>query len=73
MRERIGRLLSQAKSLDRANQIRNYVESARIFATGSELPLADFESWAAWARQQADHIDPLKNGTIERAIRDQTA
>ncbi|WLB87856.1 hypothetical protein [Bradyrhizobium japonicum] len=29
-RQRIGRLLSQAKAFDRANQIRTYVESARL-------------------------------------------
>ena len=67
-RERIGRLLSQAKELDQANQIRVYVET--ILSRIAELPLAwaDFERWAEWARREADRIDPVKNGTITRAI-----
>jgi hypothetical protein len=67
-RERIARLLSQAKALNSANQIRTYVESARLRA--AEMPIAqtDFDRWAIWARQEADRIDPVKNGTIARAI-----
>jgi hypothetical protein len=67
-RERIGRLLSQAKALDRANQIRTYVESARLRAPEIPIAQADFDKWAMWARQEADRIDPVKNGTIARAI-----
>jgi hypothetical protein len=67
-RERIACLLSQAKALDSANQIRTYVESVRLRA--AEMPIAqtDFDRWAIWARQEADRIDPVKNGTIARAI-----
>jgi hypothetical protein len=69
-RERIGRLLAQARALERANQIRDYVESALLRA--AELPIAqgDFDKWAMWARQEADRIDPVKNGTIVRAIKE---
>jgi hypothetical protein len=67
-RERIGRLLSQAKALDRANQIRAYVESARLRAAKIPIMQADFEKWATWAQHEADRIDPLKNGTIAQAI-----
>jgi hypothetical protein len=28
----------------------------------------DVARWAAWARQEADRIDPVKNGTIAGAI-----
>jgi len=67
-RERIGRLLSQAKALDRANQIRAYVESALLRAAEMPIEQANFKKWAMWARQEADRIDPVKNGTIARAI-----
>jgi hypothetical protein len=29
---------------------------------------ADFDRWAEWARQEADRIDPVKNGTIMQAV-----
>jgi hypothetical protein len=29
---------------------------------------ADFDRWAMWARQEADCLDPVKNGTIAQAI-----
>jgi hypothetical protein len=69
-RERIGRLLSQAKALDRASQIRAYVESALLRAAEMRIEHADFEKWATWARQEADRIDPVKNGTIARAVKE---
>ena len=69
-RERIGRLLSpKAKGAQTAqNQIRTYVESAR--SRVNQLPMleSDFDKWALWALQEADRIDPLKNGTIAQAI-----
>jgi hypothetical protein len=67
-RERIARLLSQAKALNRATQIRTYVESVRLRTT--EMPVAqnDFEKWAYWAQSEADRIDPVTNGTIAQAI-----
>jgi hypothetical protein len=69
-KEQVGRLLRQAKALDRANQIRAYVESARLQAAKTHIAPSDFDRWATWARQQADRIDPLKNGIIMRAIKD---
>lgn len=69
-RERIGQLLSQAKALERANQIRTYVESALLRATEMPVAQADFDRWAMWARQEADRIDPVKNGTIAQAIKE---
>ncbi|MCP3404061.1 hypothetical protein [Bradyrhizobium sp. CCGB01] len=67
-RERIRRLLSQAKALDRANQIRAYVESARLGLGEMTITQEEFENWANWAQQEADRIDPLKNGTIKQGI-----
>ena len=69
-RERIRRLLSQAKALDHANQIRAYVESARLQFSDILMAQAEFEKWASWAQQEADRIDPFKNGTIVHAIRE---
>lgn len=67
-RERIGRLLSQAKALNRASQIRTYVESVRLRAAEMPITQNDFEKWATWAQNEADRIDPVKNGTIAQAI-----
>lgn len=63
--ERIAGLLSQAKALDRANQIRAYVDA--VLTRSAELS-GDMTAWAGWARQEADRIDPVKNGTIAKAI-----
>lgn len=67
-RQRIGRLLSQAKAFDRANQIRTYVESARLRVAETATGQSEFEKWANWAQREADRIDPVKNGTIAAAI-----
>jgi hypothetical protein len=67
-RERIGRLLSQAKALNRASLIRSYVESVRLRAAEMPITQTDFDKWATWAEQEADRIDPVKNGTIAKAI-----
>jgi hypothetical protein len=67
-RERVGRLLSQAKALNRADQIRTYVEAARSRVNQMPIVQSDFDKWALWALQEADQIDPLKNGTIAQAI-----
>lgn len=68
-RERISQLLAQAEALARANQIRSYVESVAMQAAATEIASADLDEWAMWARQEADRIDPVKNGTIAQAIR----
>jgi len=68
-RERIARLLAQAKALDRANQIRSYVDAALLLLKDAATPPADLEQWALWARQEADRIDPVKNGVVGEAIR----
>lgn len=67
-RERMGRLLTQAKALDRANQILTYVEAASLRITELPVEKADFDRWAEWAMREADRIDPVRNGTIEEAV-----
>jgi hypothetical protein len=69
-RERIGRLLSQAKALNRASQIRIYVESVRLRTAEMPITQNEFEKWATWAQNEADRIDPVKNGTIAHAIKE---
>lgn len=69
-RERIGRLLSQAKALHRANQIRTYVDSALSRAAEMPIEATDLDKWATWARREADRIDPVKNGTIAQAVKE---
>jgi hypothetical protein len=69
VKERVGHLLAQAKALDRANQIRTYVESALSRVEETSVARDDFDRWAVWARQEADRIDPVKNGMIAEAVR----
>jgi hypothetical protein len=40
----------------------------------AEMPMTqnDFEKWATWAQNEADRIDPVKNGTIAPAIEEQS-
>jgi hypothetical protein len=54
----------------RANQLRVYVESALLRTAEMPITQSDFDKWAMWARQEADRIDPVKNGTIARAIKE---
>jgi hypothetical protein len=69
-RERIGRLLSQANALDRANQIRAYVEAALLRAAEMPIAQADINKWVMWAREEANGIDPVENGTVTQAIKE---
>jgi hypothetical protein len=62
-------LLGQAKALDRANQIRANVDAALLRVKETAIAPADLEQWALWARQEADRIDPVKNGVVGEAIR----
>jgi hypothetical protein len=67
-RERIARLLYQAKALNRANQIRAYVDTVLLRAAEIRISQAEIDEWAIWARQEADSIDPVKNGAIETLV-----
>jgi hypothetical protein len=71
-RERIERLLDQAKALERAKQIRAYVDAVELRAAEMSIEHADFDNWAMWARQEADRIDPVRNGAIAGAIKEES-
>lgn len=66
----IDQLLGQANSFRQANEIRSYVEVARKANSTSGNPLCEqeFESWAEWALEQADRIDPVKSGQFKLCI-----
>lgn len=68
-KERIDRLFAQAKALERADYVRTYVKSALARADELSIERADLERWAAWARAEADRIDPIKNGLIAEAVK----
>jgi hypothetical protein len=59
--ERIHRLLSEAKALREAEDIRAYVASVMKSNEGSAAPVSDQElrTWADWALAQANRIDPV--------------
>jgi hypothetical protein len=63
---RIGRLLSQAKALREAQEIRAYVAAVRARQSTLDDPLgeAKFEDWADWALSQADRLDPVLSGSF---------
>lgn len=65
-RERVERLLGEAASLARAREIRRYVEKVRDTnaASADPLPPDRIDAWSAWALQQADRIDPVRNGAF---------
>ncbi|MQA65209.1 MAG: hypothetical protein GEU76_04800 [Alphaproteobacteria bacterium] len=67
-RERIQRLLREARALELAERIRAYVRSASARIAELSIKPDDFRRWADWARQEADRIDPVRNGTIRQAI-----
>lgn len=60
---RVDRLLSEAKALREAEQIRAYVASVRKLNEVSVDPVAEDElrNWAHWALEQADRIDPVRS------------
>jgi hypothetical protein len=66
-KERIDRLLAQASALHQANTIRIYVNS--VLGRSAEIPIqADqLSQWAAWARSEADRIDPIPSGIVIEA------
>jgi hypothetical protein len=43
-------------------EIRAYVEATLLRAAEMAAARAELDSWAAWARQEADRIEPVKNG-----------
>ena len=72
-RERVDRLLGEAASLARAQEIRRYVEAVRqanVLNT-DPVPPAEMDAWSAWALAQADRIDPVKSGAFRKSYRDE--
>ncbi len=65
-RENRMKLLREVKALHQANQIRAYVQA--VLGRAAEIPSSlALDKWATWANEQADKIDPIKNGSIMRA------
>lgn len=60
---RVDRLLSEAKALREAEEIRAYVASVRKLNDNSVDPVPEDElrNWALWALEQADRIDPVRS------------
>jgi len=60
---RVDRLLSEAKALREAQEIRAYVASVKALNETSQEPIpeTDIASWATWALEQADRIDPIRS------------
>jgi hypothetical protein len=67
-KERIDQLLAQAAGLHQAETIRTYVRAARDLMATSQIPAGDIERWASWALNEADRIDPIKNGILSEVI-----
>ncbi|HUR35948.1 MAG TPA: hypothetical protein VM032_19230 [Vicinamibacterales bacterium] len=64
---RVDDLLSQARALEQAQQIRAYVESVRRLNATAPDPMSseDLADWSGWALAQADRIDPVISGTFK--------
>lgn len=60
---RVDRLLSEAKALREAEEIRAYVASVRKLNENDKDPVSEAElrDWAQWALEQADRIDPVRS------------
>lgn len=60
---RLDRLLSEAKALREAEEIRAYVASVRKLNENAvdPVPEDDLRIWALWALEQADRIDPVRS------------
>lgn len=60
---RVDRLLSEAKALREAEEIRAYVASVRKLNENSMDPVSvdELTNWALWAMEQADRIDPVRS------------
>lgn len=65
---RIDRLLGEAAALRQAQDIRQYVASVRDLVSAELLqhPKSAMDEWAKQALEQADRIDPVKNGSFLR-------
>lgn len=64
---RIDRLISEAKALRQAEDIRAYVASVQKFHENSMGTVSEDElkNWAQWALEQADRIDPVRSSFLK--------
>ncbi|MEE1656738.1 hypothetical protein VB618_11060 [Microvirga sp. CF3062] len=69
---RIDRLLGEAAALKQANDIRTYVSAVEKANASSPDPLsaAKLGTWAKWARDQADRLDPIATGRFRKGVED---
>lgn len=67
-RDRLARLIGQARSLHQAATIRSYIEAVKLRITELTSDPAAVQRWIDWAEAEARRIDPVLNGTIDRAI-----
>jgi hypothetical protein len=58
-RERVSRLLKDARDCRKANAIREYVRL--VIEQSADLPLEEIEAWSRWALQRAELIDPIRS------------
>lgn len=60
-KKRVHDLEAEAENWDKAQKIRAYIEAAQnnLVSRHSLLDCRAVEQWVAWARQQADRLDPL--------------
>ncbi len=63
-KERRERLLGQAQAWRTACDIRGFVEDVLAGRAGD---LESLDTWAAWARSEADALDPALNGSLTPA------
>lgn len=69
---RIDRLLDEAASLRRAEDIRAYVDAVKraIQCDGTIAARDEITQWARWAQERADTIDPVKTGRFLQRYED---
>lgn len=60
---RVDRLLGEAAAFRQAADIRSYVDLVRTTNRATQDPIDEqqLETWASWALEQADRIDPVRS------------
>jgi DNA-binding transcriptional regulator YbjK len=60
---RVDRLLNEVKALQRARDIRQYVEEVKALSVTLDPPVSNeaLAGWERWALAQADRIDPVRS------------
>jgi len=63
--ERVDLLIQQAEDWQTSQMIRDFIEAAKRKQESQHeiiVPDGEFEVWVDWATQQADRLDPLREG-----------